>query len=126
MALAGAHLQGYSTGEPAPAGPDSKWAAPPQEGPGQRRFFRLSFPGLRSALAPPEKSAASHRSGSKRIQAPAPGQRVSGAAHPERTGPDTVFRQLRIRSFGRRCNPPAAPQAAYAPHKRGARATQTG
>ncbi|KAJ1127074.1 hypothetical protein NDU88_005480 [Pleurodeles waltl] len=55
MTLAGAPLQGYSTGDPAPAGPSSEWAAPQQGSPGRRRCFRIDFPGTRSSLALPAK-----------------------------------------------------------------------
>ncbi|KAJ1127072.1 hypothetical protein NDU88_005478 [Pleurodeles waltl] len=55
MTLAGAPLQGYSTGDPAPAGPSSEWAAPQQGSPGRHRCFRIDFPGPRSALALPAK-----------------------------------------------------------------------
>ncbi|KAJ1207611.1 hypothetical protein NDU88_003001 [Pleurodeles waltl] len=90
MASAGAPLQGYSTGKPATAGPDSIWAAPQQGGPGRCRFFRID-----SALALPAKLY------QRRLTAPV----AHGSKHQPRAircpAPRTQSTQVPIRALAR-------------------------
>ncbi|KAJ1120395.1 hypothetical protein NDU88_008565 [Pleurodeles waltl] len=107
MAPAGAHLQRRSAGQPVSAGPGQGWEVSPREGLGRRApqgiCPRVRSPGKVSGLSILRLQP---------VRTFAPGQRASGEAPSERTGPDTgtglgrpdarrspMLRQLRLHNF---------------------------